>query len=206
MKCERCGKEHDGSFGSGRFCSKACANTRYITEEQRKKTRSSVKESHEKYFQKGCKCEKCGNIFHTKDYSRRFCFDCLPTTIKHTPGKKDPKSILDVSKRTTMKILKRMNLPCSCCSFHLDGIQLDIHHIVPKSKGGTDDMSNLTYICPNCHRIAHTNATLLQRPLVPITTQLEETEFNWKEFYYGSSVSGGATPSRPNLCRISSNG
>lgn len=24
MKCENCGKEHDGSYGSGRFCSKKC--------------------------------------------------------------------------------------------------------------------------------------------------------------------------------------
>lgn len=23
--CEKCGKEHDGSYGSGRFCSKECA-------------------------------------------------------------------------------------------------------------------------------------------------------------------------------------
>lgn len=25
MKCENCGNEHDGSYGSGRFCSKYCA-------------------------------------------------------------------------------------------------------------------------------------------------------------------------------------
>ena len=25
MKCENCGNEHDGSYGSGRFCSKECA-------------------------------------------------------------------------------------------------------------------------------------------------------------------------------------
>lgn len=28
MKCEKCGKEHDGNFGSGRFCSRSCANSR----------------------------------------------------------------------------------------------------------------------------------------------------------------------------------
>ena len=27
MKCENCGKEHDGSYGSGRFCSKLCAHS-----------------------------------------------------------------------------------------------------------------------------------------------------------------------------------
>ena len=30
--CERCGKEHDGSFGSGRFCCRACANARVQSE------------------------------------------------------------------------------------------------------------------------------------------------------------------------------
>lgn len=25
MKCENCGKEHDGTYGSGRFCSKSCS-------------------------------------------------------------------------------------------------------------------------------------------------------------------------------------
>lgn len=28
MICEKCGKEHDGTFGSGRFCSRSCANIR----------------------------------------------------------------------------------------------------------------------------------------------------------------------------------
>lgn len=27
MKCEKCGKEHDGSYGSGRFCSPVCAKS-----------------------------------------------------------------------------------------------------------------------------------------------------------------------------------
>ena len=26
MKCEQCGKEHDGTFGSGRFCCRSCSN------------------------------------------------------------------------------------------------------------------------------------------------------------------------------------
>ena len=30
----------------------------------------------------------------------------------------------------------------------------DIHHIVPRRKGGDDSFSNLTPICPNSHRLA----------------------------------------------------
>jgi hypothetical protein len=40
--CEKCGKEHDGSFGSGRFCSKSCANSRKHSEESRLKTSKSL--------------------------------------------------------------------------------------------------------------------------------------------------------------------
>lgn len=35
--CEKCGKEHNGSFGSGRFCSRACANSRVFSEESKQK-------------------------------------------------------------------------------------------------------------------------------------------------------------------------
>lgn len=49
--------------------------------------------------------------------------------------------------------------------------------------GGLDEMSNLTYICPNRHRIAHTDKSLL-RGLISIKQQLNELNINWKDFYY----------------------
>ena len=41
--CEKCGKLIEKKFGSGRFCSKACANGRNHTEEQKQKIRDSIK-------------------------------------------------------------------------------------------------------------------------------------------------------------------
>ncbi len=35
MFCQKCGKEHDGAYGSGKFCSRACANARQFSEETR---------------------------------------------------------------------------------------------------------------------------------------------------------------------------
>lgn len=40
--CEKCGKTHDGTFGSGRFCSRSCANSRVRTTEIKQKIRRSV--------------------------------------------------------------------------------------------------------------------------------------------------------------------
>lgn len=41
--CEKCGKQHDGTFGSGRFCSRSCANTRAHSGATRAKMRKSTK-------------------------------------------------------------------------------------------------------------------------------------------------------------------
>lgn len=41
MQCENCEKEHDGLYGSGRFCSRSCANTRILSKETKKKISNS---------------------------------------------------------------------------------------------------------------------------------------------------------------------
>lgn len=183
--CEKCGKEISVVFGSGRFCSRACANARVRTKESKALVAAKISASIQKHYDEGCKCEKCGNIFHSKDLARKLCFDCLPSVIRNVKVDKVPKTLLDVSSRTISKILRRMDLPCSCCGFFVKNVVLDIHHIKPKSEGGTNDMSNLTYICPNCHRIAHTDTRLLNKPLVSIEEQLKSCGKNWLDFYFG---------------------
>ena len=44
MICEKCGKEHDGSFGSGRFCSRKCSNIRTHTNVSKEKISKKLKE------------------------------------------------------------------------------------------------------------------------------------------------------------------
>ena len=48
--CERCGCEHDGSYGSGRFCSRSCANKRVHNSETRLKISNSIKEHNKSIF------------------------------------------------------------------------------------------------------------------------------------------------------------
>jgi hypothetical protein len=43
MKCEKCDIDHDGKFGSGRFCSRKCANSRSLTSHVRAKISQSLK-------------------------------------------------------------------------------------------------------------------------------------------------------------------
>lgn len=71
--CERCGREHDGSYGSGRFCSKSCAT----------KNSSEVYKRQSEHYQiirnisilETRICPKCGKAFtiDKKKTNKRFC-------------------------------------------------------------------------------------------------------------------------------------
>lgn len=62
-------------------------------------------------------------------------------------------SLLHADKNAIARIIDRLDLGCSNCGWN--EAKCDIHHILPKAKGGSDHPTNLTYICPNCHRLAH---------------------------------------------------
>ena len=46
--CEKCGKQHDGTFGSGRFCSRACANSHIVSKDTKDKISRSLRNSFRK--------------------------------------------------------------------------------------------------------------------------------------------------------------
>jgi len=43
MKCKKCNKEHDGTYGSGKFCSRQCANSRIRTKQIKEKVSKTLK-------------------------------------------------------------------------------------------------------------------------------------------------------------------
>lgn len=51
--CENCGEEHDGSFGSGRFCCKKCASA--YSSKQQNRTFNKIDYQHCQYCEKVCK-------------------------------------------------------------------------------------------------------------------------------------------------------
>lgn len=70
MICENCGKEHNGLYGSGRFCSKECARS-FSTKHIKNKKKDLICIDCGKQFQAGihakenCRCEECSKK-HTK--------------------------------------------------------------------------------------------------------------------------------------------
>jgi predicted HNH restriction endonuclease len=193
-KCEYCDKNHDGVYASGRFCSRKCASgsaTRYqrskINEKVSKKLKNKPfpKAAYERSLEvrktksqklKEFVCEKCNNTFMKKSFRKGRKIHC--DVCKRKTPYKEIQSILELSSRTVRKLIKRGNRKCIICEW--DICEPDIHHIVPKNEGGTNDHSNLICLCPNCHRMAHNN--LYERDML-LERAISITFTDWKDFY-----------------------
>jgi ATP-dependent DNA helicase RecQ len=63
----------------------------------------------------------------------------------------------DISWQTTRRqVLQRDGSCCVSCGEAL-GPDADIHHLLPRSMGGTDELSNLVALCDGCHAAHHPN-------------------------------------------------
>lgn len=50
------------------------------------------------------------------------------------------------------EVLKRANGHCSLCGASILDTPIDIDHIIPRTKGGSNDISNLQALCDRCNR------------------------------------------------------
>lgn len=73
--CENCGKEHDGSFGTGRFCNNACktayCNSKRIVSDTTKEKISNALKGKKKHKERYCKI--CGNVIANTNSKSKFC-------------------------------------------------------------------------------------------------------------------------------------
>lgn len=111
MKCENCGKEHDGSYGSGRFCSDHCRRV-YSGK------RVNVNGKHKCNFQNKLKapygtwkCKFCNKIFETKNLLQNHIWEChKQKSVFHGKGipawNKGLTNLPPLSKETKDKIVR----------------------------------------------------------------------------------------------------
>lgn len=52
-------------------------------------------------------------------------------------------------------VLARDEYHCNDCSDQFDRSELDVHHLIPRAVGGTDEPSNLVTLCDGCHARRH---------------------------------------------------
>ena len=66
------------------------------------------------------------------------------------------------------------------------------HHIIPRDKGGNDDITNLIWLCNDCHNYVEDNVTVFITKLL-IKESFEEkidsgeVETDWHAWVYGSA-------------------
>lgn len=61
---------------------------------------------------------------------------------------------MDLVPDVNAAVLIRDQQRCVACRFAV-GFALAVHHVVPRSLGGSDTKTNLRALCANCHRIVH---------------------------------------------------
>jgi hypothetical protein len=84
MKCIKCNKEHDGLFGSGKYCSRSCANSRAFSIESIEKKKLANKTQKPWNFGKRyktrsiiSKCKGCGgDIEHWLSTPKKYHKEC----------------------------------------------------------------------------------------------------------------------------------
>lgn len=104
--CEKCGKIMIEKFGSGRFCSRSCANSKVRPDNVRKKISESVKKTYEnidksifqkshkeclmKYLSNPSHCKVCGKILSYEKRFRKTCSqECFTKQISKNGGFKE---------------------------------------------------------------------------------------------------------------------
>lgn len=103
------------------------------------------------------------------------------------------------------KVLKRDKYTCQSCRKRLTASELQIHHIKPRSEGGTNIMSNLITLCWRCHdliELAEPPIRTLQEILyhaqaLDLLNQMLDnpieyaTDNDWRKWVYGSMKKPG---------------
>jgi hypothetical protein len=97
-KCENCNKEHDGNYGSGRFCGKKCARSFSTKKIDKNKTKygkckicNKLIEINIRASSDNCKCDNCKQSIQCKQCKQIPCkrpdickhYQIFPTLIKY---------------------------------------------------------------------------------------------------------------------------
>ena len=94
-------------------------------------------------------CINCGRVFKDSDFIS--CPYCQHPLDEREGRQHIPKGLRHA-------VFKRDGYRCQeCFKGKEDGVKLEIDHVVPVAKGGTNDIGNLQTLCKECNRNKHTN-------------------------------------------------
>lgn len=147
LTCIHCGtKKQVSPYLQGRpFCSTKCRD------EYRKARKS---EDHPQYKRIEQICRICGKTFHIAHgrvkRNIRYCSTECGNEARARRLRKDESDAATNCLRK--RIAERDEHKCMICGF---SFAVEVHHIIPRSEGGTHKSGNLITLCPNHHAMAH---------------------------------------------------
>ena len=153
--CERCGQEHDGGFGSGRFCSRSCANggLRYPNP----------------------LCHSCGKELVGRNWKKKakYCSNKCQRDYEYNNRIKDWKEgklVVDYDQvNSSLKsyikryMFEKYGSRCSKCGWgevnpYSGKVPLEVEHRDGNFLNNVEE--NLDLLCPNCHSLTSTYKAL----------------------------------------------
>lgn len=150
-KCIKCDKEHDGSWGSGKFCSKSCSNSRSWSKEDRLK--KSIANKNSKKLKEAVSKRKADKE-RTKEIWDRISETKRKKRIEFLKNSNPSElNILQLKE----KIILEQDSKCNKCGiFEWMGkpIVLELEHKDGNNKN--NKIENLEALCPNCHSLTPT--------------------------------------------------
>jgi hypothetical protein len=105
---------------------------------------------------------------------------------------------MSVSAEQAEQVRRRAGDRCQYWLMHqsLQGATFHIEHIVPKSKGGTSDLSNLALACPSCNLYKADRTTAIDPTTSKPVSLFQPLNQKWSEhFQFDGDVVKGLTPS-----------
>lgn len=116
------------------------------------------RECYGKSCQKPFPCVVCGNPILAglnKKTCSRSCSNKNRTGIHYRQGA--PRDQAKEVKALKRQLISLRGNKCEKCGFDKVPEILELHHIVRRCDGGSNDLTNLKILCPNCHRTTHLN-------------------------------------------------
>ena len=93
-------------------------------------------------------CKNCGRVFDDLNFKLcPYCGSELAIRYGRQP----------IPRKLRHEVFKRDGYRCRECGASKDETSLEIDHILPVAKGGTNDIDNLQTLCKECNRMKHTD-------------------------------------------------
>lgn len=128
--------------GNGKFCSISCVytyrNLHYLT--------------HKPPLLENRICLFCKRTFPHRIYKGLGKYCSIPCKNNSLSGVQPGKVNQNVRRKWHNLAFSSYGEKCEICGYALS---VDVHHLLPRSKGGKDDAENLSVLCPNHHREVH---------------------------------------------------